>query len=67
VKRNLAARRTWGLGVIWVAGHEPEPAPVQVTVVHVIHHYLPLPTESGEQACQLPQQRGAIAAPDRGS
>jgi hypothetical protein len=53
--------------VIWVAGHEPEPAPEQVTVVHVTHHYLPLPAEPGEQACQLPQQRGAIAAPDRGS
>ena len=56
---RLAARRTWQLPVVWVAGDEPEPASVQATVVHVVHHYLPPPDG---QAWQLPQQRAAVTA-----
>ena len=58
---RLAAWRVWGTGSIWLAGDEQEPAPVQVTVVHVVHvvhHYAPLP--GGPR--HLPQQRAAIAA-----
>jgi len=65
VRRGLAARKVWGTGSVWVAGSEPEPAPVQATVVHVVHvvhHYLPLPGGTGEQARQLSQHRDAITA-----
>ena len=61
---RLAARRVWGTGSVWVAGSEPEPAPVQATVVHVVHHvhhYLPLPDG---QVPELPQQRAAITSAD---
>jgi hypothetical protein len=57
VNARLAALRTWGTGSVWVAGSEPEPAPVQATVVHVVHHYLPA---AGSQ--ELPLERDAIEA-----
>lgn len=65
MKWRLAAWRVWGTGSIWVAGDETEPAPVQATVVHVVHvvhHYLPLPDGPAGQACQLPRRRAAITA-----
>ena len=65
MRRRLAALRTWGTGSVWVAESEPEPAPVQaavVHVVHVVHHYLPLPDG---RAAELPQQRAAITSAER--
>lgn len=55
--RRSAAWWKWRLPVVWVAGSEPEPAPVQATVVHVVHHYVQLPDG---QVVELPQQRAAI-------
>lgn len=60
MRRRLALGRIWGLGVVWVAGTEPEPAPAAVaTVVHVVHHYLPV---AGEQVPELPRQQAAITS-----
>jgi len=56
MRRALAAARVWGLGVVWVAGGEPEPAPVQATVVHVVHHYVPLPAEGPQAVTAVPQR-----------
>jgi len=65
VRRRLAALRTWGTGSVWVAGSEPEPAPAQaavVHVVHVVHHYLPLPDG---QVPELPPRRDAVTSAER--
>lgn len=56
---RLAAHRAWRLPVIWEAS-QPEPSPVEATVVHVVYVAAPL------AGPRLPGPLAAIARSDQG-